>query len=164
MLKTVLSTALELSVAAALVLTPAVGTAQATAAHEHTKHGKLALNQGKRWPTDEPLRNGMINIRALVEPQLGAIHAGKLTATQYLDLAAKIEGEVAYIVASCKLDPKADAMLHLVIAEIGSGVDAMKGKAASARPADGAATVVTALDDYGRYFDHPAWKPIRRGR
>lgn len=88
----------------------------------------------------------MINIRTLLEPQLGAIHASKLTATQYRELATRIEGEIAYVVANCKLDPQADAMLHLVIAEIGSGVDAMTGKAASVRPADGAATVVTALD------------------
>lgn len=151
-------------IAAAMALTlPAAGNAQGTPAHEHATHGKLTLDHGKKWPTDEALRVGMTNIRNLVEPQLRAIHGGKLTAAQYSDLAQKVEGQVGYIVANCKLDPKADAMLHLVIADIGTGVDAMAGKSASVRPAQGAVSVVTALNDYGRSFNHPGWKPIQTG-
>ena len=152
------------AVAAALVFVPATSHAQATPpAHEHATHGKLALDQGKKWPTDEALRTGMTNIRKLVEPQLPAVHAGNLTAAQYGELARGIEGEVGTIVANCKLEPKADAMLHLVIADIGGGVDAMAGKSKTVRPAQGAAQVVTALNEYARYFNDPAFKPIRAG-
>ena len=95
----------------------------------------MALNQGRKWATDEPLGMGMGRIRALVEPQLAAAHAGKLTSAQYRELATKIETEVGGIVANCKLEPKADAMLHLVIADIGAGTDAIAGKDAKLRPA-----------------------------
>ncbi len=152
------------AIAATLAAAPAVSTAQTTPAHEHSAHGKLTLDHGKQWPTDEALRTGMTSIRQLIEPQLGAIHAGKLTAAQYAELAQKVEGQVGYIVANCKLEPNADAMLHLVIADIGGGVDAMAGKNAKVRPAQGAGQVVTALNEYGRYFNHPGWKPIKAGQ
>ena len=103
------------------------------AAHSHdavTPH-ELTLNQGRKWATDEPLRAGMGRIRGLVEPQLGAAHAGKLTPAQYRELATQVETEVGRIVANCKLEPKADAMLHLVIADLGAGTDTMAGMPAA---------------------------------
>jgi hypothetical protein len=154
---------MTLAVAATLAIAPAQGNAQATGAHEHAAHGKLTLDHGKQWPTDEALRTGMTNIRQLIEPQLGAIHAGRLTAAQCGELAQKVEGQVGTIVANCKLEPKADAMLHLVIADLGGGADSMTGKNAKVRPAQGAAQVVTALNEYGRYFDHPGWQPVKAG-
>ncbi len=154
---------MTLAVAAALAIAPAIGSAQATGAHEHAAHGKLALDHGKQWPTDEALRTGMTNIRKLIEPQLGTIHSGRLTAAQYGELAGKVEAQVGFIVANCKLEPNADAMLHLVVADLAGGADAMAGKDAKVRPAQGAVQVLTALNDYGRYFNHPGWKPIKAG-
>jgi len=134
-----------------------------TAAHTHdadTPH-KLSLNQGRKWATDEALRDGMSRIRALVEPRLGAAHAGKLSAVQYGELAAKVEAEVGTIVANCKLEPKTDAMLHLVIADLGEGTEAMAGKNPKLRPAQGVVKVALAVNEYGRHFDHPGFEPIR---
>jgi hypothetical protein len=134
-----------------------------TTAHSHdaaTPH-KLTLNQGRKWATDEPLRVGMGRIRGLVEPQLGAAHAGKLTPAQYRELATQVETEVGGIVANCKLEPKADAMLHLVIADIGAGTDTMAGKDAKTSPALGLVKVAQAVNQYGSHFDHPGFKPIR---
>jgi len=134
-----------------------------TATHDHAAAAphKLALNEGRKWATDEPLRAGMGRIRGLVGPQLGAAHAGKLTAAQYRELAAKIEAEVGGIVANCKLEPEADAMLHLVIADIGAGTDAMAGKDAKLRPALGLVKVAQAVNQYGSHFDDPGLEPIR---
>jgi hypothetical protein len=152
---------LAAAIAAVVVLAPGVSAAQATpTTHAHAAHGKLTLDHGRKWPTDDALRVGMNNIRALVQPQLGPIHTGKLDAAQYAALANGIERQIGDIVANCKLEPKADAMLHLVIADLGAGVDAMAGKSPSVQPFQGATTVVAALDDYGRYFDHPGFKPI----
>ena len=134
-----------------------------TAAHNHeaaTSH-KLSLDQGRKWGTDEALRNGMGRIRDLVEPQLKAAHAGKLNAAQYGELGTKVEADVGTIVTNCKLEPKADAMLHLVIADLGEGTDAMAGKNPKLRPAQGLAKVALAVNEYGRHFDHPGFKPIR---
>jgi len=154
------SAAFAATAVAALLAGPALAQ---TAAHSHDADSphKLSLDQGRQWATDEALRNGMDRIRGLVEPRLGAAHAGKLSAAQYGELAAKVEAEVGTIVANCKLEPKADAMLHLVIADLGEGTDAMAGKNPKLRPAQGVAKVALAVNEYGRHFDHPGFKPIR---
>lgn len=164
-MKTMRWSGLASTAAAAALLSSLVGPVGAQSApHSHdaaaTPH-KLALNQGRKWATDEPLRAGMGRIRGLVEPQMGAAHAGKLTPVQYRELATQIETEVGGIVANCKLEPKADAMLHLVIADIGAGTDTMAGKDAKARPALGLVKVAQAVNRYGGHFDDPGFKPIR---
>lgn len=151
--------------AIALAATLAGPAAAQTATHSHdadTPH-KLSLNQGGKWGTDDALRKGMGHIRALVEPQLGAAHAGRLTAEQYRELAMQVETEVAGIVANCRLEPRADAMLHLVVAELGEGTDAMTGRNAKLPPVEGLAKVALAVNEYGRHFDHPGFEPIHVG-
>lgn len=153
------------AVAAMAVATALAGPAvAATATHSHdaATPQKLSLDHGRKWATDEPLRNGMGRIRSLVEPRLDAAHRGKLGTEQYRDLAAQVEAEVGTIVANCRLEPKADAMLHLVIADLLEGADAMAGKNAKLRSEQGLVKVVAAVNAYGRYFDHPGFKPIHR--
>lgn len=152
--------------AATALLTAAVsvGTARAQASthhHEAASPHKLTLNHGRKWPTDESLRAGMARIRDVLEPQLGAAHAGQLTPEQYKALADQIETEVGAIVANCKLEPQADAMLHLVITDLGDGTDAMKGKNTQLGPAPGLVKVTQAVNQYSRYFDHPGFKRLR---
>ncbi|HEX5685303.1 MAG TPA: hypothetical protein VFY73_14870 [Ideonella sp.] len=153
------------TVVATAAMAAALGApAQAqTATHDHggAAPHKLTLNQGHKWATDKPLRAGMGRIRNLVEPQLGAAHAGKLTPAQYRELATQVETEVGGIVANCKLEPKADAMLHLVIADIGAGTDTMSGKDAKDRPALGLVKIAQAVNQYGSHFDDPGFPPIR---
>ena len=158
--RTSLTAAVAAVAMAAALSAPALAQ---TATHDHGAAAphKLTLNQGRKWTTDEPLRAGMGRIRGLVEPQLGAAHAGKLTSAQYRELATQVETEVGGIVANCKLEPKADAMLHLVIADIGAGTDAMAGKDAQTRPALGLVKVAQAVNQYGSHYDHPGFKPIR---
>ncbi|MCW5660253.1 MAG: hypothetical protein KIT60_21325 [Burkholderiaceae bacterium] len=163
-MKTPNRTSLTAAVAAAAMAAALSAAALAqTATHDHGAAAphKLTLNQGRKWTTDAPLRAGMGRIRGLVEPQLGAAHAGKLTPAQYRELATQVETEVGGIVANCKLEPNADAMLHLVIADIGAGTDAMAGKDAKTRPALGLVKLAQAVNQYGNHFDHPGFKPIR---
>ena len=75
----------------------------------------------------------------------------------YLALAATVSQKVAHAVEHCKLDARADAMLHLVIADLLAGAEAMEGKAGKPRH-DGAVQVMQALKSYGKYFRHPGWK------
>jgi hypothetical protein len=157
---TLLTAAVAAAAMAAALGAPALAQ---TATHDHSAAAphQLALNQGRKWATDGPLRAGMGRIRSLVEPQLAAAHAGNLTPGQYRALATQVETEVGGIVANCKLEPQADAMLHLVIADIGAGTDTMAGKVAQARPALGLVKVAQAVNQYGSHFDHPGFKPIR---
>lgn len=165
-------TIVSLAVAAVLALGAGPALA-ATAAHDHAPapaaahdHGhaadapaKLTLNKGKKWTTDAPLRQRMDEIRTLMVGKIPAIHGGKLTAAEYKALGATVEQKVGQIVAECKLPPEADAMLHLVVADLIAGADVMQGKAPG-NPGEGAHKVVVAANEYGRYFDHKGWKPL----
>ena len=132
--------------------------------HSHDRAGapaELSLDEGKKCASDEPLRKAMTNIRNALDESLQAIHEGKLSATQYGALAKKVNGEVGYMVSNCKLEPNADAQLHLIIAEILEGVEALDGKVKKLKRRDGTIKVIGALENYGTYFDDPSWKPIK---
>ena len=154
-------TALAVAVAVALGAPFAYGQT----AHEHD-HGhqageaKLVLNQGKKWQTDEPLRQGMSAIRGAVAKDVKAIHANKATPKQYQALAAKVNAEVAGVVQNCKLEPEADAQLHIVIAELLAGAEAMEGKEMGVSRRAGAERVAKALNAYGAHFEHAGWKRL----
>jgi len=151
-------------IAAVIIAAVAGGTvpaAMAADAHSHAAGAPtaLALDHGKRWTTDAPLRLRMSELRALMAPKLAAVHAGTLAPAEYQALGAEVEAKVAAIVAECKLPPAADAMLHLIVADLVAGADVMQGKTPGER-AEGAHRVVTAVNAYGRYFNHAGWKPL----
>lgn len=151
---------LTIALAAAAACAPAAFAAGDAHSHDEAGAAKLALDHGKKWTTDAPLRQGMGRIRTLAADGVTQAHAGKMTPAQYTELARKVELEVAGIVANCKLEPQADAMLHLVIAGIGEGTDTMAGKGKQT-PEQGLVRVAGAVNDYARFFDHPGYKPIR---
>ena len=137
------------AVALAIALAFAGPAAYGQAGHEHghaADEPQLVLNQGKKWPTDAPLRQGMENIRT-------ALGGGM----KYGALATKVSTEVAGIVQNCKLEPEADAQLHLVIADIMAGVEALEGKAKGETRRAGAEKIARALVAYGEHFDHAGW-------
>lgn len=129
---------------------------------EEAAHGptRLQLNQGKKWETDAPLRQSMAAMRASMAGKLGAIRKGKLTAEEYQALGDKINAEVGTIVAQCKLAPQADAMLHLVIADLLGAAEVMQGKHKGSQ-AVAARKALGALNKYGYYFDDPQWKSLK---
>ena len=130
--------------------------------HHRGEHGPaaLSLHDGAKWKTDATLRRGMQNIRDLLEPQLQAIHHDRLKPAEYAALASGIEDEVASIVAGCKLDKEADAMLHLVLAEINAGTEGLAGKNRALGRHGGAVKIYRALENYPAYFEHPGWRTI----
>ncbi|MBI3149645.1 MAG: hypothetical protein HYZ17_14140 [Betaproteobacteria bacterium] len=146
----------------------ALGLAASGIAAEHAGHGhehgaaptRLELKAGKKWPTDATLRQAMNAIRANMQAALPGIHEHQFSAQQYGALATKLGAEVVAIVANCKLDPEADAQLHLVISDLLEGIEAMEGKSRTAQREAGAVTVVTALEKYGKYFEHSGWQAL----
>lgn len=146
----ILAAALALSVAPAYAADPA---------HEHDAHAAAALklDNGQKWKTDAPLRKGMTNIKAAVQPNLLAIHENRLKAANYQTLAKRTNTQIAFMVENCKLAPDADAQLHLIIAELGAAADAMAGKDKTQSRQKGAQQLVHALETYGEFFDHPGW-------
>jgi hypothetical protein len=146
------------AIAAALVLGPVPLAVAQT--HAHADVPTLTLDQGRRWPTDTPLRRHMNDIRATMAGSLARIEQGTLPRADYAKIGASVEGKVASIIADCKLPPEADAMLHVIVADLVDGADVMQGKSAG-EPAAGAHKVVTALDNYAQYFDHAGFEPLR---
>lgn len=128
--------------------------------HETAGPSQLTLNNGQKWATDDNLRQGMSRIRDALAAELPAIQAGKATAEQYRELAQKTNDQIAFMVRNCKLDREADAMLHLLLADIIAGTDAMRGKNGS-EARKGAEKIAHALDNYGAYFDHPGWRGLK---
>jgi len=122
--------------------------------------GTLDGDAGVRWATDAALRSGMAQIRTALEPAQQRIHEDKLPPRQYDALAATVSQAVAAIVANCKLEPQADAQLHVIIADMLDGVEAMLGKAPKVKRQLGALKVLDALDKYAAHFDHPGWQPL----
>lgn len=142
----------------------AVAPARAAGDHDHDSGtAALKLDAGSKWHTDAPLQQGMLKIRAAVEHSLPAVHSGTFTDDQYRSLGHTIEKEIAYIVQNCKLAPEADTVLHGIIAELADGVEVVTGKKVVDDRSNGVVHLVKALDNYGTYFDHPAWTSVATG-
>lgn len=150
-----------LAMALALIMAAPAARAAATPAHDHA-HGAgadaLQLDAGKKWASDEPLRIGMERIRDAVEAALPGAHRGSLKPAQYAALGQTVETEVAGIVRQCKLEPRADAALHVIIAQLMEAADIAQGKDAHARRRDGVVKMAQALDRYHATFEHPGWR------
>jgi hypothetical protein len=118
--------------------------------HQHAApEARLTLNQGRKWPTDVPLRQGMENIRAAL--------AGS---TDDAALARDVRAEVADMVQNCRLEPAADAQLHVVLVQFMAGAEAMEGAVEDETPQAGRRRISNALNVYGRHFDHPGWSDL----
>lgn len=125
-------------------------------AHHGAASAQLTLNDGMKWESDANLRQGMSRIRDALNADLHAIHMDKATAEQYQSLAKKIDAQIEFMMDNCKLEPKADEMLHLVLADIIAGAEAMKQPDAG-KARKGAESIARALESYGSHFVHPDW-------
>ena len=141
-----------------LLLLSAMATplAHAQDGHEHHAPATVVSQEipAQRYATDAPLRNGMAQIRSAVDA-LGHYEHGHMGPEQAITLANRVQEQVAYLVANCKLAPQADAALHGIIARLGAGAQALKSD-----PTDLAAIAPMrdALTDYQRTFDDPAFE------
>jgi len=135
------------------------GHADAAHAHDHghadAAHA-LVLNDGQKWESDAPLRNGMTKIRDAVAAQLPAIGHGA-QAAQYEALGREIDAQLAGIFENCELEPAADEVLHAIHAEMMQGNDALQGKNPQVDREDGVKRVVHSLELYAEHFQHPGF-------
>lgn len=155
----------KLAAAAVLIGLTAAGPVLAAASHDHS-HGEaapasggLALDHGRKWQTDTPLRTRMENIGNEVRAALGPVHDKRYRDADFDALAERIGGQVDGIAAECKLPEAVDAQLHFVLADIISATDTMKGRRGNR--ASGVVAMLGVLDRYQAHFDHPGWKPVR---
>ena len=149
-------------VSAVFALGLVLGSVGAGVAAESHAHGdaaavQLKLDNGKKWQTDDALRQGMGEIRQAMAASLKSIHENTFSPANYDALAANVQKHIDYVVGNCKLPEEADQQLHVVLEQILDGISEMKD---SAQKQQGAIKIVSALDTYGRYFDHAGWAPL----
>lgn len=128
--------------------------------HHHQQpagHQNLKLNDGKRWATDAPLRQGMQHIRSAVADRLDAVHHERASEAEYQTLAQIISEQLDFMFSNCKLPAEADAQLHILLADI---VAANQMIAEGDKPRSGVISLVQTLERYPQYFDHPGWEPL----
>ena len=138
-------------------------TAPLIMAGEHSHHHKenetkLILNAGNKWPIDKSLHIGMTNIRTEIEQNLDSIHHEQFSDEQYAVLATKLDKQLNFLFANCKLPPLADAQLHTLLAKVILGVDKIKH---SNTKKQGAVLIIQALQDYPVYFDDTNWQSLK---
>jgi hypothetical protein len=143
-----------------LVAGPGHGAGATDHGHDHHDHatqeaGGLVLNEGERWPTDAALREGMERVRATFVEVLPAYQRGEFSPEAATDAARAIEDHVTFLVENCKLEPAADAVLHVLVADLLQGAAGLR---QAPQSAEGLPRIHAALRDYPRYFDHPGWE------
>lgn len=150
----------------AVALSLPLASLAAADAHDHGQSSTqtLELNAGKKWGTDDALRQAMSTIRTSVSQMLPMAHSGKARVADYEAFSKDITAQVTYMVENCKLDPKADEQLHIIIGDIMNGVEAAEGKEGKEgekKRASGVVTVAQAANAYGKHFDHGGWKAVK---
>ena len=127
--------------------------------HNHDTHAAsgLSLDHGKKWQTDAPLRKGMQSINDAVKKAVPAFHHDVLTSKEAEQLAKQVNDQVTYLVTNCKLEPQADAVLHVLIGELLSSAEKLSKDPLSNRGMPG---LVKVLQLYPVYFDHQGWKGV----
>ena len=147
----------------AVALSSPLAALAATDAHDHGKSAphKLELNAGKKWGTDDALRQAMSTIHQTVSQTLPTAHSGKAKVADYETFGKDVTAQITYIVENCKLDPKADEQLHIIVGDIMNGVEAAEGKQGDKKRASGVVKVAQATNAYGKHFDHAGWQAVR---
>jgi hypothetical protein len=111
-----------------------------------------AQTKPAKLPTDGEVRHGMVEIRHLLDQALPAIKAGSLDQAGYSRLADGIFAQVEQLAANSRLPDSIKASLKAELAPLVAATQALQTKGEIA-----AAAIFSALDHYGRVFDHPGW-------
>lgn len=125
--------------------------------HDQNANAALTLDHGKKWQSDIPLRQGMKSINDAVMKNVDAFHHDKLTKYDAEKIAQHINNQVTYLVSNCKLQPNADATLHVIIGELLTGASVLEKEPQSMR---GLPAIVKALQQYSEYFEDNDWNGV----
>ncbi|WP_313222377.1 DnrO protein [Stutzerimonas nitrititolerans] len=148
-----------LAVATGFALAVTSGTVQAVE-HSHGQHAhgeqvSISAPDGQRWATDPSLREGMSRIQDAVQQALPSAPQAPLGAAEAAQLRDTSNDAIAYMVDNCELPAEADAALHLLLAELIEGANALS---QAERREAGLEHIVTALQHYAETFDEPLWR------
>lgn len=119
-------------------------------AHSHAAPAAQAPSAA-RFPADAALRTAMDRVRNAVEAFEHARH-GHMGPEQVRALSAHLDAQVMRVFAECRLEPQADASLHVILGTLLKGSRAMRETPDDYTPV---AAMERALADYARRFDDP---------
>jgi len=72
-------------------------------------------------------------------------------------LAGSLNDHLNFLFKNCKLEPKADAQLHILLAKIMRGLEQMK---SADNQKQGVVLIIQSLDEYPAYFEDSDWQPL----
>lgn len=142
------------AVAPSALLLLAAFAALPAQAHRHEAPAATpspAASAAPRYPADAALRTAMDRVRNAVEAFEHARH-GHMGPEQVRALADHLDAQVAKVFSECRLEPQADASLHVLLGTLLKGSRAMRQDPADFAPV---AAMERALADYARLFDDP---------
>jgi hypothetical protein len=116
---------------------------------------------GAKWPTDEPLRKGMLAIRDLVRINHSLITHRRMPPDHAARFAAAIKAQSDQILATSATVGAAKEELRALLDGVVAGVEAVAGRRGGVAPIDGLMRVDAALARYPERFDHPDWAPVQ---
>lgn len=105
-----------------------------------------------RHATDAALRTAMERVRNAVGAFEHARH-GHMGPEQVRALSAHLDEQVLRVFRECRLPPREDASLHVILATLAKASRAMRERPGDFAPVD---AMERALADYARMFDDPA--------
>ncbi len=146
-------TVLSLALAAALL-----GGAVALAAGDREP---TAATAPARWPTDEPVRKGMLAIRDLVRINHSLVTHRRMPPDHAARFARQVKVEADGILATSRITGEARERLRALLDNIVTGVGAVAARDKAVSPIDGLVRADEALARYPQEFDQPGWAPVQ---
>lgn len=128
-------------------------------ADEHTvKPSEHTLSHGKKWETNEAMRQGMDNIRQAMTTSQEGIEKERLSAQDYQRLAEAVDKNVADILKNGNLAKVTSKAFHIVVlADLTQSTGLMRTSPKIQTQRVAAMGVLQSLRNYGEYFQHPGW-------
>jgi hypothetical protein len=119
------------------------------------------VEQGTKWPTDEPVRRAMKAVRDIVVRDHSLVTHRRMPPAGARSFHAAVKSEVERMLAETTVAPEANAALKALAGAIVGGAEAVAGMKRAVEPIDGMVAIDDALADYARRFDDPGWQPLR---
>lgn len=121
-------------------------------AHRHLDDAPARVHPAPAHPADAALRDAMGGVRNAVDAFEHARH-GHMGPEQVRALSRHLDGQITRVFRECRLEPRADASLHVILGTIARASRAMHEQPGDYAPV---AAMERAIADYARLFDDPA--------
>ncbi len=123
----------------------------------HAAHSKqtLTLNEGQKWEIDQTMIRNMTAVMEENTRVKALVSSKKVKNEDFTQLSEQIKTSTQDIITNCKLEPKADAAFHIVLADLLMASENLKQPKSTKK---GMKELSSAINAYVKYFNHPALK------